>query len=707
MPHTYTIAFRFCTFLLTWSLLLCFLFLSCKEESAVDQQLFRHWDLASGNLASLSDTVKTFPLVLKIPVKQQQVDSLLSISNHLKSYDPEAALFYAEKAYELATLKNLDLRRGISLYYIALMKRQLQTWGGGIEDALVDAEMSRIIFERLDRQDWLVRVYDLMGIIHYRQYEPDRPLKLDTARMYFTQALSTLKKTKLEQKDSMALLAEILHDIGTTYETQDSFSNAKKYYDQSRNYYRRVNNQLGLARLRLSEGSLLLHKQPFHKIDSLYKLSQAFALKNHNRQMLASVYLKQNTLYSLWYRSTGDPKLFNKAVDVIRKRMDISKSDHYTCYEKLGFTYQYKAVVLYLNSEKLKQTKPDSATFYLDLAYTYLDSTLLFYKTAVDEASAKGVLTSMDDLTYNILYNCFDKVAEDRGNCNDIFEKDISAFIVKRYKVVADHMTVNLTQANLRIREMERLEQIRLGKRKRQTLLFLALGLLLFTTLVFLLFLQRAEKRKLQAKMEALRAQINPHFISNSLNAIDSLVNMGRNEDASKYLIYFSRLSRQILNNSRNPQTTLATEIQTLKHFLALEQLRFQDKLSYEIIVAPDLETNQIMVPAMILQPYIENAIWHGIKPKTTPGKISIQINRSKENLIFILEDDGIGREKSKALKTGKLSQQNSYGMKITEERLHASRKTKGAKIKIIDCYDKTGNATGTKIIIRIPITTT
>jgi LytS/YehU family sensor histidine kinase len=217
------------------------------------------------------------------------------------------------------------------------------------------------------------------------------------------------------------------------------------------------------------------------------------------------------------------------------------------------------------------------------------------------------------------------------------------------------------------------------------------------------LIVQGQKNRRIQAEMDALRAQINPHFISNSLNAIESLVNFGDTKAAAKYLVHFSRLSRQILNGSRASMISLAEELKTLKHFLALEQLRFRDKLTFDIQIIDDIPAEVIQVPAMILQPYAENAIWHGIKPKAEGGHVQVNIRKIDKMLVCIVEDNGIGREKSRAMRKASVLKHKSMGMQITEERLKNLGKIKGSHIEIIDLKNEGGEAEGTKVIIRFP----
>lgn len=204
--------------------------------------------------------------------------------------------------------------------------------------------------------------------------------------------------------------------------------------------------------------------------------------------------------------------------------------------------------------------------------------------------------------------------------------------------------------------------------------------------------------------MDTLHTQINPHFLANSLNAIESLINLGKKQEASKFIIHFSRLSRQVLKRSLSPITTLEEELNTLKHFLELEKLRFRDKLTYEITIAPDLNPGMIEIPGLLLQPYVEKAIWHGIKPKTTPGFLKIQIKKEAKALICIIEDNGIGRQKSKVIKAALAAQRQSMGLTIAEEYTHLNRKLKGKKVNIIDLVNEQGQAFGTQVILRLPL---
>lgn len=218
----------------------------------------------------------------------------------------------------------------------------------------------------------------------------------------------------------------------------------------------------------------------------------------------------------------------------------------------------------------------------------------------------------------------------------------------------------------------------------------------------------RTLNRELKNRMDALRAQMNPHFISNALNAIDSLVNHGRNKEASHYIIQFSRLCRIILNNSRSETISLGEEMDMLTYFLNLEKLRLGEKLNYQIDVDPTLNKDNIQIPPMLVQPFVENAIWHGITPLPEQAKGMVTVKAEKMDDQFfrcIIEDNGVGREKSKELKKQMVVAQPSHGLSITEERLEAITKLQGSDIFMEDLYHADNSAAGTRVTIKLPLT--
>ncbi|MFT3935578.1 MAG: two-component regulator propeller domain-containing protein [Chitinophagaceae bacterium] len=218
--------------------------------------------------------------------------------------------------------------------------------------------------------------------------------------------------------------------------------------------------------------------------------------------------------------------------------------------------------------------------------------------------------------------------------------------------------------------------------------------------------LAELQHRSSELEMQALRAQMNPHFIFNSLNAINRFILQNNSGQASGYLTKFSRLIRFILQNSEQAQISLERELQTLDLYLELEALRFDHHFSYKVSVHPSVDAASIQVPPLIIQPYAENAIWHGLMHKETAGHLEIKIHCDENWLYCIIKDDGIGRRRAGELKSKSANQHKSMGMKITANRMELLKKENpySSAITINDTIRKDGTAGGTEVILKIPL---
>jgi ligand-binding sensor domain-containing protein len=207
-------------------------------------------------------------------------------------------------------------------------------------------------------------------------------------------------------------------------------------------------------------------------------------------------------------------------------------------------------------------------------------------------------------------------------------------------------------------------------------------------------------KRIAEIKLEALSAQMNPHFIFNSLTSINLFILKNESEAASFYLNKFSRLIRQVLDHSRTETITLAEDLETLKLYVELEKLRFGKDFNYSFDIDNQLDTHAIHLPPLLIQPLVENAIWHGLKHKVE-GVPMLKIKAfAKDNKAFIeVEDNGIGRKKSAELKKERVDEHTSHGLNVTQERLKLFNETHeaAAEIEVFDLVDTEEGALGTK----------
>ena len=207
----------------------------------------------------------------------------------------------------------------------------------------------------------------------------------------------------------------------------------------------------------------------------------------------------------------------------------------------------------------------------------------------------------------------------------------------------------------------------------------------------------------LELEAKALRSQMDPHFIFNCMNSIKSLIQQKEEDKAINYLTTFSKLLRTILQNSDKREITLFDEIETCRLYTQLESLRFGNKFSYSFNIDPEIDLKSIQVPALILQPFIENAIWHGIMPKEEGGYIKVAIEKNDDAICCIIDDNGIGRDLSlKSKFKHQPSTHQSKGVKLTQSRLDLDNalNNRSATVETIDKKDENEIGAGTTVIL-------
>lgn len=209
-----------------------------------------------------------------------------------------------------------------------------------------------------------------------------------------------------------------------------------------------------------------------------------------------------------------------------------------------------------------------------------------------------------------------------------------------------------------------------------------------------------------EVELTALRSQMNPHFIFNCLNSIKLYTIQNDSFTASEYLTKFSRLIRLVLENSRKDKVELHSELESLKLYIEMEAMRFKEKLQYSI--TENIDTSYTEIPPLLIQPYVENAIWHGLMHKEKGGNINIVVDKGnmEDYLKITITDDGIGRIKAAALKSKSAVKQKSYGMRVTSERIALINQLfkTNTTVQIIDLVHTNGEAAGTQVIIQIPV---
>lgn len=216
----------------------------------------------------------------------------------------------------------------------------------------------------------------------------------------------------------------------------------------------------------------------------------------------------------------------------------------------------------------------------------------------------------------------------------------------------------------------------------------------------------KQEKQILTLEQDMLRSQMNPHFIFNSLNSIKLYIINNEKENAVYYLNKFSKLIRKILIASTEKEISLEDELDTMKLYMNIENIRFSNEIDFQIKIDNNINTSNVKLPSLILQPFLENALWHGLSSKKDDKKIILHASKTTDDYVTIsITDNGIGRLESEKINKNKLLKRKSVGIALTKARLSNFYKTYTSpyKIEVVDLYDNNHRPTGTKVIIHIP----
>ena len=345
------------------------------------------------------------------------------------------------------------------------------------------------------------------------------------------------------------------------------------------------------------------------------------------------------------------------------------------------------------------------------------DKAIPYLEKSEAEANDKDDLEVQSDALRVLSEAHFNKGDTAKGlETIDNYKSVIDELYVKKRQEIAQaaRFSKNIAEQQNRIASLEsdralslsRYELSKERNKSQQLIIYSLIGglILLLITIYFTYKYIRQQKiaNNLLA-LKSLRSQMNPHFIFNALNSVNSFIANNDERTANKYLTDFSHLMRSVLENSEEDFIPLKKEIELIEVYTKLEHFRFQDKFDYDITINSNLKINDFLIPPMLLQPYIENAVWHGLRYKKTKGHLIISIQpKNKNQLVVTITDDGIGRMQSKAIKTEHQKKQNSKGMSNIKERVHILNKMYKDKVtvEITDLKDEPD--VGTKVVITI-----
>ncbi len=520
---------------------------------------------------------------------------------------------------------------------------------------------------------------NMLGVV-YRRMDA-----VKSALEYHNKALEIARKAKKPDRQLIENIAISHNSIGNIYLLLQRDDLALIHFNKALEIEKKFYNKLGLAINNQNIGSIYERMGAIDKALDYYHKSLDYNNQIHSKVgkiicniSISNIYLEKN-----------NPQ---KALEIAKPNIKLA--------EKLGDNYYIADVYISLAEIYLKLHQYRQAESFLQKGLA------LAVDNKIPSEAAKGYKLLSDlyeqkgdykaSLSYHKKYT-----TEENKVLNEKNRQLVSDVIIKQLKHENSKKLKALDDENVKVKQKLRFT-------KRYSYFFLAL-LVLLSILTFVFYKQyklNNQRKMMDMEQNLLRAQMNPHFIFNTLNSIKLFIIKNRQKDAVTYLSKFAKLVRAILQSTTDKETTLAEEITILKLYVAIENVRFLNEIEFDIEVDEKLDTENIQIPSLFTQPYIENAIWHGLSPKEGLKKLSIKIyEKDASHFVIEITDNGIGRERAMKIKQSRRFMRTSIGLKLSRERLQYFSKIykNDYDIQFVDLKDAQGNASGTKVIITVP----
>ncbi len=616
------------------------------------------------------DSLKKVIQVTKID--SAKVNTYNTIADKFKESYPDSTAYYALKASALAKKTNYNF---------------------GIANAFMNSGNSNIILS------------------NYKNALHD----FENAKTYFEKELKNT--SNIDKKRIKNGLARSYASIGVVFSEINTYSRAIENYLKALKIYQEIGQTNSISKAYNNIG--IVYKSQFNYSKALEYFKKALAIQEQigeetvgvTHTNIGSIYFeKGNTKEALLY--------FNKAKLVFEKKEN-----------KRG----YALLLNYLGDYYRKQNNVSEASNFYNQSIKLYDemdnkfgASLVLYNLGLLNISQKKYTDALPFLLKSLSYakeiGVQDQTIEDEKTLSELYGKlnnpTASLTHYKNYIIARDLMNNEENDKKFLRSEMnfeyEKREALLVEKNKsqHQLILFSIIGGLLLLGLIFVTYNRMQVKKRLTLQKEvaeyeqkALHLQMNPHFVFNCLGSISSFIVQNGTDSAIKYLSKFSKLMRLTFEYSKGYLIPVDKEIESLQNYLELEQLRFNNKFEFTIHSSTAIE-DDMALPPLLIQPFVENAILHGMVPKEGNGKIEVNFNVINNQLICTIIDDGIGFNKSKELKENSVKAHQSMALEITKKRLEMMENTtsKKSEVKIEELKDTNGNPCGTKVELNLPL---
>lgn len=604
---------------------------------------------------------------------------LNAVANEYKESDPKKMIEFAAQALVLS--KKISYKAAEGNAYLNMGNANVML--GNYPAALQHFSNAQSVFEKeigsndKEIKNGLARAYGSIGIVFSEQSNYAMALQ------YHLKALKIY-----EEINDLSKCARVYNNIGIVYQSEGDHFRALDYFIRCLKLQEKIGDRTaGITTTNI--GNIYLAQKNYPKALEYYTKAKSLFEKYPNPRGLGELY---NNL-GLYYKNTGNPE---KALE------------------------QFNHALAAFDSVDDKFGASDSYAFIGEIYLSQND----YAKALSNTAKSLSLATSL---------SIPERIRDSEKNLSQIYQKlnkpDEALEHYKKFTAANDSITNyenvrNSVRAEMNFefdkkealqkKEQEKKEIVynEQSKRHQQQIIFIVLFILLAFGIVFLIYNRLQLKKTLTLQKElaeyeqkALHLQMNPHFVFNCLGSISSFIVQNGTDSAIKYLSKFSKLMRLTLEYSKESLIPIDKEIESLQNYLELEQLRFNNVFHFSITKSGDIE-DDMALPPLLLQPFVENAIIHGLIPRKEAGTIEVDFSIANNALVCTITDNGIGFNKSQELKENLVSVHKSMALDITKKRLEMMEAftSKTAQVDIRELKSETGEVSGTKVVLNLPI---
>ena len=617
-----------------------------NTDDEVQFKLFRHLGAYHSNLQEIETADFYYNLAIKISKTNKDYAGLsdaysYSALNFMVANKKDSALYYADKA--ISSGRRVKDKSVLSTAFNT--QAQIYDFFGQIELSVAKNLISLQLAEQANNRLLLAKYTREIG------QSQKLILNLDDAEYYFNRSLNYARQINDQRQMALALT-----NLASVQLDHDNFNGAIKNANQSIKYLSVLNDFNGLGETHNILGMVYKEQQKYNLASSNFNQALVYYESTSNKEKIAGVYHNVGTVFK-------EQGKYLKALDYLNRSIEIREL--YGAQNQIYHTYRTIAGVYKDINNPRKSLK------YMELYLDYLDSnTTLQSATKITELSESYRSEQRERLIIS------------------------QADSIQRQKQERDLTDTKLENSQLR----------------NNFQMYVIVGFIIIIVLAGVILFYRWNQTKIkQQQREAemsqtlLRTQMNPHFVFNAMSVIQSYIYDNDTVNSSKFLVNFSRLMRLILENSPKKHIPIATEIEILEKYLETQKLRFEERFHYEVTADDLLFQESLVIPPMIAQPFIENAIEHGQLHTIDGGFIRVSMKKENDMLLISIIDNGVGRKGAKANK--KSSAHKSMAMDITSQRIeNLNKKYKTSGTLLVEDYNKELE-TGTKVLISLPYT--